>query len=92
MKTYQIALYPGDGIGAEVIEQAVRVLEAAYCSREAGIVGMRKGTGKQMLAIVLCDLSPVLSQPIAGTEAMAAKEFAGRHRAFSGGLDGIDLQ
>jgi tartrate dehydrogenase/decarboxylase/D-malate dehydrogenase len=28
MKTYQIALYPGDGIGPEVIEQAVRVLEA----------------------------------------------------------------
>jgi len=28
MKTYQIALYPGDGIGAEVIEQSVRVLEA----------------------------------------------------------------
>jgi tartrate dehydrogenase/decarboxylase/D-malate dehydrogenase len=28
MNTYQIALYPGDGIGAEVIEQAVRVLEA----------------------------------------------------------------
>jgi tartrate dehydrogenase/decarboxylase/D-malate dehydrogenase len=29
MKTYQIALYPGDGIGPEVIDQAVRVLEAA---------------------------------------------------------------
>src|SRR5579872_992436 len=28
MKTYQIALYPGDGIGREVTEQAVRVLEA----------------------------------------------------------------
>lgn len=26
MKTYRIALYPGDGIGPEVIEQAVRVL------------------------------------------------------------------
>ncbi|GAB4531108.1 MAG: tartrate dehydrogenase [Anaerolineae bacterium] len=29
MKTFQIALYPGDGIGPEVIDQAVRVLEAA---------------------------------------------------------------
>ena len=29
MKTFEIAVYPGDGIGAEVIEQAVRVLEAA---------------------------------------------------------------
>jgi tartrate dehydrogenase/decarboxylase/D-malate dehydrogenase len=28
MKTYRIALYPGDGIGPEVIDQAVRVLEA----------------------------------------------------------------
>jgi tartrate dehydrogenase/decarboxylase/D-malate dehydrogenase len=27
-KTYRIALYPGDGIGPEVIDQAVRVLEA----------------------------------------------------------------
>lgn len=27
MKTFQIALYPGDGIGVEVVEQAVRVLE-----------------------------------------------------------------
>jgi len=29
MKTYEIAIYPGDGIGPEVIDQAVRVLEAA---------------------------------------------------------------
>ncbi len=29
MKTYQIALYPGDGIGPEVVDQAVRVLDAA---------------------------------------------------------------
>jgi tartrate dehydrogenase/decarboxylase/D-malate dehydrogenase len=29
MKTYRIAVYPGDGIGPEVIEQAVRVLDAA---------------------------------------------------------------
>jgi tartrate dehydrogenase/decarboxylase/D-malate dehydrogenase len=29
MKTYEIAVYPGDGIGPEVIDQAVRVLEAA---------------------------------------------------------------
>jgi tartrate dehydrogenase/decarboxylase/D-malate dehydrogenase len=28
VKTYKIALYPGDGIGTEVIDQAVRVLEA----------------------------------------------------------------
>ncbi len=28
MKTYRIALYPGDGIGVEVIDAAVRVLEA----------------------------------------------------------------
>lgn len=28
MKTYQIALYPGDGIGPEVVDQAVRVLDA----------------------------------------------------------------
>jgi tartrate dehydrogenase/decarboxylase/D-malate dehydrogenase len=28
MKTYEIAVYPGDGIGPEVIDQAVRVLEA----------------------------------------------------------------
>lgn len=28
MKTFRIALYPGDGIGPEVVEQAVRVLEA----------------------------------------------------------------
>ena len=28
MKSYQIALYPGDGIGPEVTEQAVRVLQA----------------------------------------------------------------
>jgi tartrate dehydrogenase/decarboxylase/D-malate dehydrogenase len=28
MPTYNIAVYPGDGIGPEVIEQAVRVLEA----------------------------------------------------------------
>ena len=28
MKTYRVALYPGDGIGPEVIDQAVRVLEA----------------------------------------------------------------
>jgi tartrate dehydrogenase/decarboxylase/D-malate dehydrogenase len=27
VKTYEIAIYPGDGIGLEVIEQAVRVLE-----------------------------------------------------------------
>lgn len=27
METYEIAVYPGDGIGPEVIEQAVRVLE-----------------------------------------------------------------
>ncbi len=29
MKEYQIALYPGDGIGPEVTDQAVRVLDAA---------------------------------------------------------------
>lgn len=29
MREYKIALYPGDGIGPEVIEQAVRVLDAA---------------------------------------------------------------
>jgi 3-isopropylmalate dehydrogenase len=29
MKTYRIALMPGDGIGVEVIDEAVRVLEAA---------------------------------------------------------------
>ena len=29
MKTYRIAVFPGDGIGPEVTEQAVRVLEAA---------------------------------------------------------------
>ena len=28
MKTYKIALYPGDGIGPEVVDQAVRVLDA----------------------------------------------------------------
>ncbi|MCE9608535.1 MAG: tartrate dehydrogenase [Planctomycetia bacterium] len=28
MKTYKIALYPGDGIGPEVIDEAVRVLDA----------------------------------------------------------------
>jgi len=28
VKTFRIALYPGDGIGPEVLEQAVRVLEA----------------------------------------------------------------
>ncbi|MBA4020582.1 MAG: tartrate dehydrogenase [Pirellula sp.] len=28
MKTYRIALYPGDGIGPEVVDQAVRVLDA----------------------------------------------------------------
>ncbi len=28
MKTFEIALYPGDGIGQEVLDQAVRVLEA----------------------------------------------------------------
>jgi tartrate dehydrogenase/decarboxylase/D-malate dehydrogenase len=32
MSTYRIALYPGDGIGPEVIDQAVRVLQAA-CRR-----------------------------------------------------------
>lgn len=36
MTTYRIALYPGDGIGPEVISQAVRVLEAA-CGRQGGI-------------------------------------------------------
>lgn len=34
MKTYQIAIYPGDGIGPEVITEAVRVLEAVE-SRQA---------------------------------------------------------
>lgn len=29
MQTYKIALYPGDGIGPEVVDQAVRVLDAA---------------------------------------------------------------
>ena len=28
VKTYNVALFPGDGIGVEVVEQAVRVLEA----------------------------------------------------------------
>jgi len=28
MRTFQIALYPGDGIGVEVIDSAVRILEA----------------------------------------------------------------
>jgi tartrate dehydrogenase/decarboxylase/D-malate dehydrogenase len=28
MQTYEIAVYPGDGIGPEVIDQAIRVLEA----------------------------------------------------------------
>ncbi len=28
MKTYRVALYPGDGIGPEVLDQAMRVLEA----------------------------------------------------------------
>src|SRR5688500_11995305 len=28
MRTYRIAVFPGDGIGPEVIDQAVRVLEA----------------------------------------------------------------
>jgi 3-isopropylmalate dehydrogenase len=35
MTTYRIAVLPGDGIGAEVTPQAVRVLEAA--SRRAGV-------------------------------------------------------
>ena len=29
MKTYRIALYPGDGIGPEVLEAALQVVEAA---------------------------------------------------------------
>ena len=28
MKTYRVALYPGDGIGPEVLDQAMRVLTA----------------------------------------------------------------
>lgn len=35
MKTYKIAVYPGDGIGPEVIGQAVRVLEAVQ-AQEGG--------------------------------------------------------
>jgi len=35
MKSYQIALYPGDGIGPEVTEQAVRVLQAVASSNGA---------------------------------------------------------
>lgn len=35
MKTYQITVYPGDGIGPEVIEQALRVLNAVS-GAEAG--------------------------------------------------------
>jgi tartrate dehydrogenase/decarboxylase/D-malate dehydrogenase len=35
MKTFRIAVYPGDGIGPEVIDQAVHVLEAAR-SRSGG--------------------------------------------------------
>jgi tartrate dehydrogenase/decarboxylase/D-malate dehydrogenase len=33
MQTYQIALYPGDGIGTEVTDQAVRVLEAVQAQQ-----------------------------------------------------------
>lgn len=33
VKTYKIALYPGDGIGREVIAEAVRVLEAVQAQR-----------------------------------------------------------
>lgn len=36
-KTYRIALYPGDGVGIEVTDQAVRVLEAVQ-SLERGFV------------------------------------------------------
>jgi tartrate dehydrogenase/decarboxylase/D-malate dehydrogenase len=32
MKTYQIALYPGDGIGPEVLDAAIEVVEAARCA------------------------------------------------------------
>lgn len=32
MQTYKIALYPGDGIGGEVLEQAVKVLDAVTAS------------------------------------------------------------
>jgi tartrate dehydrogenase/decarboxylase/D-malate dehydrogenase len=35
MKTYKIAVYPGDGIGPEVIDQAIRVLEAVQ-AQEGG--------------------------------------------------------
>ena len=31
MKTYRIALYPGDGIGPEVVDAALQVIEAAEC-------------------------------------------------------------
>ncbi len=31
MKTYRIALYPGDGIGPEVVDAALNVIEAAQC-------------------------------------------------------------
>ncbi|MGB0389806.1 MAG: isocitrate/isopropylmalate family dehydrogenase, partial [Ardenticatenaceae bacterium] len=37
MKSYQIAVYPGDGIGVEVIEQTVRVLEGVQ-ARSGGFV------------------------------------------------------
>ena len=34
MKTYKIALYPGDGIGPEVVDQAVRVLDAVQARHQ----------------------------------------------------------
>ena len=37
MKTFRIAVYPGDGIGSEVIAEAVRVLEAAQTPVGFGI-------------------------------------------------------
>jgi tartrate dehydrogenase/decarboxylase/D-malate dehydrogenase len=33
LKTYQIAVYPGDGIGPEVVDQAIRVLEAVQAQQ-----------------------------------------------------------
>ena len=41
MKTYQIAVLPGDGIGPEVMDQAIRVLEACVFGQEIKIELMR---------------------------------------------------
>lgn len=70
MKTYSIAVLPGDGIGPEVIAQAVRVLEAVGERFELRFVLQTLPVGAAAVAVANDPLPPGTRAAVAGCDAV----------------------